>query len=118
MRLQENSNAPIYRENSCVWVNFSIRLQFDARDLKHILRLAAMRTFTFIQNPIDFNTCAPANPLRPICAKHNDLVIVNGKLAQRTYAAVPRNVCPHLAVRFILSGFTAELAINTVLAIV
>lgn len=118
MRLQENSIAPIYREFSCIWVNFSIRLQFDTRDLKHVLRLAAVRTFTFIQNPVNFNTCAPANPLRPVGAKHNDLVVVNGKLAQRTYAAIPRNVCPHFAVRFVLSGFTAELAVNTVLAIV
>lgn len=76
MRLQENSDAPIYSENSCIWVNFSIRLQFDARHLQHVLRLAAVRTFTFVKNPVNNNACAPANPLRPVGAHHDALKVI------------------------------------------
>lgn len=76
MRLQGNSDAPIYRENSCIWVNFSIRLQFDARHLKHVLRLAAVRTFTFVQNPVNNNAGATANPLRPVSTHHDALKVI------------------------------------------
>lgn len=113
----ENSNAPIYRENSCIWVNFSIRLQFDTRDLKHVLRLAAVRTFTFVQNPVNDNAGAAANPLRPVSAHHDALKIIYGQLTQGACTTYPRDICPHLAVRLVISGFTAELTAAALLAI-